>query len=355
MDLFRTLRGDDFQNSHHIALNNRRAFTLVELLVVIGIIAVLIGILLPSLNKARRQAFTAQCQSNMRQIAMALINYINDNQGNLIPDTISKDAPFNDGWFWAGELLNQHYISAPNIYANGATTPVIPQTSVFRCPEGIAPEDQGPFGTANDGTGGNNQGFWPTDPKNNGYVTGISPASRADHQTAYGVASWYQLCSRTTGNASSVWPGGTFATPFLYFDKSKDGTLNLNNGPGMTGQLTFSGYQRKISMVRRSALMAMVVEAAADNWVDQTARQNPLNTGEWNYITRWGARHGQKTQDGNNAFTNVAFFDGHVDLLATYPIETYVPAGGTPGVTASGANVIPQSLGISFVLGQNAQ
>jgi prepilin-type processing-associated H-X9-DG protein len=102
--------------------------------------------------------------------------------------------------------------------------------------------------------------------------------------------------------------------------------------------------------------MAMIIEAAEVNWPDQTAKQNPTNVGEWNYLCRWGARHGQKTQDGNNAFSNVAFFDGHVDLLATYPIETYVPAGKTPGPgTTSGANFIPQSMGVTFALSQNNQ
>ena len=62
-----------------------RAFTLVELLVVIGIIAVLISILLPSLNKARRAARAVQCASNIRQLVMAEIQYFTNNKYHFSP------------------------------------------------------------------------------------------------------------------------------------------------------------------------------------------------------------------------------------------------------------------------------
>src|SRR4051794_40790726 len=62
----------------------RFGFTLVELLVVIGIIAVLIGMLLPALNRAKQHAMSVQCMANLRSCGQALFLYANQNK-NFLP------------------------------------------------------------------------------------------------------------------------------------------------------------------------------------------------------------------------------------------------------------------------------
>ena len=115
------------------APSTRRAFTLVELLVVIGIIALLVSIMMPALRRARESANAIACSSNQRQITMAFLMFANEHKGHLPGnwwDYAAKD-PEKRAW-----LINfqEPFANAPQ---NGTVFRYLNNLGVYRCPSTV--------------------------------------------------------------------------------------------------------------------------------------------------------------------------------------------------------------------------
>ena len=269
----------------------RAGFTLVELLVVIGIIAILVAMLLPSLNKARAAAQVTACASNLRQIAQAVVQYATDNKNRLPPAVINPgDTIYPKGWFWSNELA-RNYLSAPKGMVGSA--PRLDGGNVFRCGSGMEePYNYSGFSA-----------YTPRDAQNQQFIFQPWP------DPADAVATWYKLNSVTCedGNQSSIKPGGGADAPFLWY--------NGKTGGKNDEFLRNANIARTMSMIKSTSRMFMAFDGNAYNWND--IGDGP--SGGTGLSARISGRHGQPTNNGKDGMFNAAFFDTHVVLLSTEP------------------------------------
>lgn len=137
----------------------RRGFTLIELLVVIAIIAILMSILIPTLNRAREQGKRAACLNNLRQLQLAWGVYADDNDQKIVngeaynggdgqcpvPGPGHGRHPREQWWtgddvgdFWSGEQLPME--TQLNAIRAGALFPYCKNEKLYRCPTGVRGE-----------------------------------------------------------------------------------------------------------------------------------------------------------------------------------------------------------------------
>ena len=250
----------------------RNAFTLVELLVVIGIIALLISILLPALGRARQAAQTTACLSNLRQIGLGLTLYAGVSRDYLPPAEIYDDATAVTTSLgnWGTAMVLAKAVYADKLYSNTAPE----KNSVFRCPSGT---DQRwafspfPLTSKTDGLGA-------------GFVRAYTPAPNG-----FTIDNWYAV------------NGTTDSTKF-------------NRYPFIRVPSAVGNYQNhKITQLRRSSDLAMVFDGL---WMPNEVR-----------ITQINARH-----NGNKA-VNFLMADGHAETILVNALPT-VSLGNTADLAA---------------------
>ena len=310
--------------------NRVHAFTLVELLVVMGIIAALISILLPVLNKARTAAIQIKCGSNLRQLMALTTMYASENLG-YFPDLHNVNTPTPSSW----KLLNPAYATITTPYTppsrNGADTGDSTWDNQYldglnRVPNKLA------IGAVDYllGASGRITTKYIMSRTQRDFALIYCPANL----NASAAGNWVQATSAqaTVNGTSYVVIGNDIATGYCYYGNDTamidyEGgvsafNFNVNtisggvNQPLITthaqGQLTFA---QRVSDLPKYTVM----------WTDMIMSRGGIFASTWsNHITGKEASNHHFPVTSTDGGANIAYMDGHVEWRpSAYMVNQY--------------------------------
>lgn len=256
---------------------NRTAFTLVELLVVIGIIAVLISILLPALNKARKAANEVACASNLKQLGIALTMYTQ--QYGFYPGTYTGTNSGTTVAVWPARLRK---------FLNG-------NQSLFRCPQRTV-DDDWPFGYESSAKATPRE-------EGLGYKLGESMLPRDGGRFSYGYNDWGAGQQWNVGNNSGA------------FEMDNRSTGEKQRGLG--GDIdNAGGRELKATRVRKPADMIAITD------VEPGGAANGVGAGwDFNVDPR---NPGESPAPVHRGGSNLLYCDGHVAWKAEKELVLWI-------------------------------
>jgi len=285
--------------------NQVRGFTLIELLVVIAIISVLIAILLPALRKAREAARTVACLSNLRQIALAAQQYVQDNRGWVLDYTQNNHR---SGWFLANDYANPWNGVRSALWLDIVYGYVRRNAAVLECPAQLTER-------------GSQSQILQNPPRDIfDPISGTGGYLEPLRQYAPG----YMQTRHTYLQSNSVNPVPQYTHGYLNPSPPYD-LITFNR---MLKYSQFKNPSEKIWYADSGRMLLFgTATVAVEGWRPQSSRgfKDGTTNGDFGAQVSW--RHGSTA----NPRGNIAFFDGHAATIDPREVEYVEPSyGGMP-------------------------